>query len=53
MWPAFVGVVVGYGSVVVVEVVVSTSPGPSSDGVEGGGPVTTGFSWLVCTLGIV
>jgi hypothetical protein len=56
MWPALVGVVVGYGLVAVhIVVVVSTSPGLSSDGVDGGGPVTTGFglSWLVCALGIV
>jgi hypothetical protein len=45
MWPAFVGVVVGYGLVIVVDVVVS-SPGPSSDGVGvcAGGPVTIGLS---------
>jgi hypothetical protein len=51
MWPALVGVVVGYGLVAVADVVVSSSPGPPSDGVDAGGPVTTGLSWLVCTLG--
>jgi hypothetical protein len=50
MWPALVGVVVRYGFVIVLDVVVSSS-GPSSEGVDAGGPLTVGLSWLVCTLG--
>ena len=44
-----VGVVVGYGLVVGVSVVAAGPPGASADG--SGGPVTTGLSWLVWTLG--
>jgi hypothetical protein len=52
MWPALVGVVVRYGFVVVVDVSVSAPPDPwVVDGVVG--PVTTGLSWLVWTLGIL
>lgn len=51
MWPALVGVVVKYGLVVVVAVLGPSPPGPS--GVDSGGPVTTGLSWLVWTLGTV
>jgi len=45
-------VAVGYGMVAVVDVVVSSSSGPSTP-VVGGGPDTTGLSWLVCTRGTV
>ena len=51
IWPALGVVVVMYGLAVVVDVVVSSSPGPSSGEVDGGGPPTPGLSWLVCTLG--
>ena len=51
MWLALFGVVVGYGLVVGVSVVVSGRPGASA--VDSGGPVTTGLSWLVWTLGTV
>jgi hypothetical protein len=47
-----VGVVVGYGLAVVVDVVASSPAGPSA-GVDPGGAVTTGLSWLVWTLGTV
>ena len=42
---------IGYGLVVGVSVVVAGPPGASADG--SGGPVTTGLSWLVWTLGTV
>jgi len=51
MWPALVGVVVGYGLAVVVDVVVSSPAGPLPGGVDSGGAVMAGLSWLVCTLG--
>ena len=52
MWPALVGVVVGYGLTVDVSVVVVSGP-PGESSVDAGGPVTTGLSWLVWTLGTV
>jgi hypothetical protein len=52
MWPALVGVVVGYGLVLVVGASIVVWPPGASVG-DSDGPVMTGLSWLVWILGTV